>query len=47
MEKISKKATNNAYNEFLAEIVNLVQSHRVHAIQTVQNINNQLYWNIG
>ncbi len=32
---------------FLTEIVNLVQHHRVKAVQAVQSISNQLYWNIG
>ena len=32
---------------FLTEIVNLVQHHRVQAVQAVQSISNQLYWNIG
>ncbi|MDP3360020.1 MAG: PDDEXK nuclease domain-containing protein [Lutibacter sp.] len=36
-----------AYQQFLSEVVNLVQHHRVVAIQAVQAISNQLYWNIG
>lgn len=39
--------SDKAYNEFLKEVVNLVQTHRVYAIQTVQTINIQLYWSIG
>ncbi|MCE5330655.1 MAG: PDDEXK nuclease domain-containing protein [Bacteroidales bacterium] len=38
---------NEAYQPFLTEIVNLVQNHRVQAVQAVQSISNQLYWNIG
>jgi hypothetical protein len=35
------------YQEFLSEIVNLVQQHRVSAVHAVQTISNNLYWNIG
>lgn len=35
------------YNEFLNEILALVQRHRVIAIQSVQSVSNTLYWNIG
>lgn len=47
MTKTSKDITGKTYQKFLAEIVNLVQSHRVVAVQSVQTISNQLYWNIG
>jgi len=47
MSNIKKISQNNAYEEFLCEIVNLVHSHQIHAVQTVQNIHIQLYWNIG
>ncbi len=47
MANIDKNTNNNAYQEFLAEIVNMVQKHRVVAVQTVQTVSNQLYWNIG
>jgi predicted nuclease of restriction endonuclease-like (RecB) superfamily len=35
------------YQLLLAEVANLVQNHRIIAIQSVQTISNQLYWNIG
>jgi predicted nuclease of restriction endonuclease-like (RecB) superfamily len=37
----------DAYNEFLSDVATAVQQHRVQAIQSVQTISNQLYWNIG
>lgn len=39
--------SDKTYTEFLKEVVYLVQSHRIYAIQTVQTINIQLYWSIG
>lgn len=36
-----------AYTAFVTEIVNLIQKHRVQAVQSIQTISNQLYWNIG
>jgi hypothetical protein len=47
MTNLGKNISTEAYQQFLAEIVNLVQSHRVAAVQAVQTISNQLYWNIG
>ncbi|MEI6089431.1 MAG: PDDEXK nuclease domain-containing protein [bacterium] len=47
MTEIDKNISSQAYEQFLSEIVNLVQNHRVRAVQTVQTISNQLYWNIG
>jgi predicted nuclease of restriction endonuclease-like (RecB) superfamily len=47
MKKIDKKDTQAAYQNFVTEVVHLVQHHRVQAIQAVQSISNQLYWNIG
>lgn len=47
MKKIDKNISKDAYLKFLAEIVNMVQKHRVLAVQKVQTISNQLYWNIG
>lgn len=47
MTTINKKIAPEAYQRFLAEIINLVQNHRVLAVRTVQTISNQLYWNIG
>jgi hypothetical protein len=47
MTNIDKNTHSKAYQQFLAEIVNLVQNHRVVAVQRVQTISNQLYWSIG
>jgi predicted nuclease of restriction endonuclease-like (RecB) superfamily len=47
MTNIEKNSFSETYQQFLSEIVNLVQNHRVQAMQTVQTISNQLYWNIG
>ncbi|HLD73066.1 MAG TPA: PDDEXK nuclease domain-containing protein [Candidatus Nanoarchaeia archaeon] len=44
---MDKKISNAAYQEFLSEIVNMVQNHRALAVQTVQTVSNRLYWNIG
>ncbi len=35
------------YHLLLDEVAGLVQTHRVQAVQSVQTISNQLYWNIG
>lgn len=35
------------YQQFLVEITDLVQNHRIQAVQSVQFISNNLYWNIG
>jgi predicted nuclease of restriction endonuclease-like (RecB) superfamily len=35
------------YHLLLDEVAGLVQNHRVQAVQSVQTISNQLYWNIG
>ncbi len=47
MTKIDKHIQSEDYQQFLTEVVNLVQKHRVLAVQTVQTFSNQLYWNIG
>jgi len=47
MTNINKNIAPEAYNQFLAEVVNMVQQHRVVAVQSVQTLANQLYWNIG
>ena len=47
MKIIDEKISSTAYQEFLAEIVDMVQNHRVLAVQTVQTVSNMLYWNIG
>ncbi|WP_310559044.1 DUF1016 N-terminal domain-containing protein, partial [Flavobacterium sp.] len=35
------------YHLLLDEVAGLVQNHRIQAVQSVQTISNQLYWNIG
>ncbi len=47
MKTIKKNSSDKAYQKFLAEIVSLVQNHRVLAVQAVQTISNTLYWSIG
>ncbi len=47
MAKAIKKISKEVYHQFLDEVVRLVQNHRAFAVQTVQTISNQLYWNIG
>jgi len=47
MTKAIKNLSPEAYQQFVVEVVNLVQNHRVKAIQAVQSFSNQLYWNIG
>lgn len=43
-------ATNNPeanYQNFVTEVIDLVQHHRIQAVQIVQSYTNQLYWEIG
>ncbi len=47
MGKIDKNKSSKEYQLFVSEIVNLVQHHRVLAVQSVQTFSNKLYWNIG
>jgi len=47
MKKTSQEIATIAYQSFVSEVVSLVQGHRVQAVQSVQVIGNQLYWNIG
>ena len=47
MTIVGENISHENYQHFLAEIVSLVQYHRVQAVQSVQTISNQLYWNIG
>lgn len=47
MTKANKNLSVEAYQQFVVEVVNLVQNHRAKAIQAVQSFSNQLYWNIG
>ncbi|MFM9943667.1 MAG: YhcG family protein [Bacteroidia bacterium] len=47
MTKIEHNKASKEYHLFVSEVVNLVQHHRVLAVQSVQTLSNQLYWNIG
>jgi hypothetical protein len=47
MSILDNKSSLENYQLLLVEVANLVQNHRVIAIQSVQTISNQLYWNIG
>lgn len=47
MTQLNKNISPDAYNEFLSDVATAVQQHRLQAIQSVQTISNQLYWNIG
>lgn len=47
MTNINKNIAPEAYNQFLIEMVDMVQQHRVVAVQSVLTFANQLYWNIG
>lgn len=47
MLETNKEIANQRYQQFLTEIVNMVQRHRVLAVQSIQSISNTLYWNIG
>lgn len=47
MTQLNKNISPDAYNEFLSDVATAVQQHRVQAIQSVQTISNQLYWQIG
>jgi|GEM_PF-1109561 len=39
--------SNQAHHDFFIEVVALIESHKIVAIQSVQSIANQLYWNTG
>jgi len=45
--KDDKNVSKDVYQRFLNDVVTMVQNHRAVAVQSVQAINNQLYWNIG
>jgi len=45
--KDDKNVSKDIYQRFLNDVVTMVQNHRAVAVQSVQAINNQLYWNIG
>jgi len=45
--KDNKNISKEVYQRFLKDVVTMVQNHRTVAVQSIQSINNQLYWNIG
>ena len=45
--KDDKNVSKDVYQRFLNDVATMVQNHRAVAVQSVQSINNQLYWNIG
>lgn len=45
--KDNEQIISQQYQQFLVEITDLVQNHRIQAVQSVQFISNNLYWNIG
>lgn len=47
MNKDKEKILLEEYDNLLFNITNLIQSHRVIAINSIQNISNELYWKIG
>jgi predicted nuclease of restriction endonuclease-like (RecB) superfamily len=47
MTQLNKDISPVAYATFLSDVANAVQQHRIEAVQAVQTISNQLYWNIG
>ena len=47
MNQLNKNISPDDYNEFLSVVATAVQQHRLQAIESVQTIANQLYWNIG
>lgn len=47
MKQLNKDISPDAYAVFLHDVANAVQQHRIEAVQAVQTISNQLYWNIG
>ncbi len=42
-----KEIQSESYHLLLNEVAGLVQNHRIQAVQSVQTISNQLYWNIS
>ena len=47
MTELNKDISQIDYEILLSDVENAVQAHRLLAIETVQSISNQLYWNIG
>ena len=45
--KVNKKPSKVLYQRFLEDVLTMVQNHQIVAVQSVQAISNQLYWNIG
>lgn len=47
MTNIASNKIETEYQDFVTEIIDMVQHHRVQAVQIVQSYTNQLYWEIG
>ena len=47
MTNIALNNIETDYKNFVTEIIDLVQHHRIQAVQIVQSYTNQLYWEIG
>jgi hypothetical protein len=47
MTDLSKHNSETEYQKFVIELIELVQQHRIKAVQAVQSYTNQLYWEIG
>jgi hypothetical protein len=47
MTDLSTHNSEIEYQKFVIELIELVQQHRIKAIQAVQSYTNQLYWEIG
>jgi hypothetical protein len=47
MTDITINNSETEYQHFVIEVVELVQQHRIQAVQAVQSYTNQLYWDIG
>jgi predicted nuclease of restriction endonuclease-like (RecB) superfamily len=47
MINITSNNIETDYQNFVTEIIDLVQHHRIQAVQIVQSYTNQLYWEIG
>lgn len=47
MTNITSNNTETDYQNFVTEVIDLVQHHRIQAVHIVQSYTNQLYWEIG
>ena len=47
MTNLTQNNSETEYQQFVIELIELVQQHRTQAVQAVQTYTNQLYWKIG